>query len=240
MKRLFVFALFSVILFSSCHHFFGRHIKGNGNVITQPRNISGFNRVEVSSAIHLYVKQDPAFSVKVEIDEDLQRYIIVTNEDGTLHIQQENNTNLDATGQIKVYVSAPLIKYMGASGACKIITENMITDADGITVHVSGASNAEVELNAPKISTEMSGASDITIKGETKDLIVNGSGASHARLFDLKTENADVDVSGASSTEVFASVKLKADASGASHVKYKGNPALDRSESGAGKVDKVD
>ena len=240
MKRLFVFALFSVILFSSCHYFHGRHIKGNGNVVTQSRNFSNFNGVDVSSAIHLYVKQDSAYSVKVEIDEDLQPFIIVTEENGTLHIRQENNTSLDATGKIKVYVSAPLIKHLEASGACKVIGENMLTASDNIDIHVSGASDASLQLRAPKISADMTGASDITLKGQTKDFIVNGSGASHARCFDLETENADADASGASNVELFASIKLDADASGASNIKYRGNAAVNKKESGAGKVDKVD
>jgi hypothetical protein len=239
MKPLFSFALFSVILFSSCDHFRGRYIKGNGNVITQSRNFSNFNGVDVSSAIDLHVKQDSAFSVKVTIDEDLQPYIIVSEENGTLHIRQENNTSLNATGRIKVYVSAPLFKQLEASGACKVIGENTLTAPDNIDVHVTGASNAKLELDAPKISASMSGASDVTLKGRTKDLVIKGSGASHARCFDLNSENADVDVSGASSTELSASVRLDADASGASHIRYRGNAALSKNESGAGKVEKV-
>ncbi|HEY6503100.1 MAG TPA: head GIN domain-containing protein [Chitinophagaceae bacterium] len=240
MKRLFVLAACLLILFSSCHYFHGKKIKGNGNVTTQTRSFSNFKGVDVSSAIDLYIKQDPAFSVKVEIDEDLQQYIIITVEHDVLHIRQENNTSLDATGKIKVYVSAPAFKEILASGACKVISENLLTTPDAIVIHVSGASNATLELKAPRISADMTGASEIKLKGETKDLSIEGSGASHARCFDLMSENADIELSGASSANVMASVKIDAKASGASDVRYKGNASVSQNTSGAASVKKVE
>ena len=240
MNRFVTVAFLSVTLFSSCSYVTGKRIKGNGNVITQARTFSGFTGVDVSSAIHLYIKQDSAFSVKVEADDNLQQYILIEQDGNILRVKQRNNTNLDATGSIKVYVSAPLFRNLDASGACNIIGENVLSATDEIDIDVSGASDAELELKAPKVSAEMTGASDVKLKGQTKDLHIEGTGASHAKCFELLSENADVDVTGASSAEVFASVKLKAEASGASDVRYKGNAAVTQSASGAGSVKKVD
>ena len=215
-------------------------MKGSGNVVTQTRSFSGFTGVDVSSAIHLYVKQDSSFSVKVETDDNIQSYVLIKQDGNTLRIMQAENANLDATGKIKVYVSAPLINTLDASGACKIIGENVLTATDEINVDVSGASSAELELKAPEVSGEMTGASDLRLKGQTKDLRIKGSGASHAYCYSLLSETAEVDVAGASSADVFASVKLKAEASGSSHVRYKGNAAVNQSTSGAGSVKKVE
>ena len=241
MNRFFTAAFFFAILFSSCKYVIGKRINGNGKVITQSRTFSGFTRVDVSSAIDLYVKQDSVFSVKVETDENLQQHIIIEQDGNTLRIKQQNNTNLDATGKIKVYVSAPLFKSLEASGACDIIGENVLTATDEISIDVTGASDAELELKAPKVSAEMTGASNVKLKGQTKDLHIEGTGASHAKCYELLSENADVDVTGASSAEVFASVKLKAEASGASNIRYKGNATMvSQSASGAGSVKKVE
>lgn len=240
MKRFVVLSILTGMLFSSCHYVTGDKIKGNGKVVTQNRSFSGFTGVDVSNAIQLYVKQDTAFSVKVETDDNLQQYILVRQDGSTLYIKQKDNTNLDATGKIKVYVSAPLFKSLEASGACDIKGETLLTATDEIDVDVSGASSAELELKTPKVSGEMTGASHLKLKGQTKDLHINGSGASHAYCYDLLSENANVDVAGASSAEVFASVKLAADASGASHIKYKGNAEVGQNVSGAASVKKAE
>ena len=222
MIRFFASAFLFLTLFTACTYMGGKKIRGNGNVVTQAKTFSGFTEVEVGSAIHLYVKQDSAFSVKVEVDENLQQYIIIEQDGGTLRIKQKNNTSLDATGSIKVYVSAPLFKRLEASGACKIIGENLLGATDEISLDINGASEGDFELKAPKVIADISGASNLKLRGKTKDFFLEGSGASHAKCFELLAENADVDVAGASSADVFASVSLKADASGASDIRYKG------------------
>jgi Putative auto-transporter adhesin, head GIN domain len=240
MKRLLIISFCSLTLFSSCHFFHGERIRGSGNVITQPRSFSSFTGVEVSSAIDLYLKQDAAFSVKVETDDNLQQYIIVSEANGVLYIKQADNTSLDATGKIKVYVSAPLFKSMEASGACHIVGENLLSSNEGIIIDLSGACDVRLEVKTPKVSADLSGACTVALKGEAKEFSVEGSGSSNVKCLDLMTEVTKIDISGACNAEVFASVKLDIQASGSSDVKYKGNAAVSQDISGAGSVKKVD
>ncbi len=61
-----------------------------------------------------------------------------------------------------------------------------------------------------------------------------------AHCYDLLSENARVDITGAGSAEVYASVKLDAQVSGAGSVNYKGNPTNVKQEvSGAGSVSRA-
>jgi hypothetical protein len=240
MNRLLIIAFCNLVILSSCHFFHGEHIQGSGNVITQARSVSNFTGVDVSSAIDLYLKQDSAFAVKVEIDDNLQQHIIVREANGILYIKQEDNTSLDASGKIKVYVSAPLFKSMEASGACNIISENKLSSNEAIDIGLSGSSDARLELKAPKVSAGLSGACKLTLKGEAKEFTVDGSGSSDVRCFELMTEQTKIDVSGACDAEVFASVKLDVQASGSSDIKYKGNAAVSQDISGAGSVKKVE
>ena len=97
-----------------------------------------------------------------------------------------------------------------------------------------------MELNAPKISVNVTGASNASIKGKTKDFEGSASGASEIRGFDLLSENADVDASGASHIEIYASVRIDGQSSGASSVNYKGNAQSNVGKSGASSVNKKD
>ena len=107
-------------------------------------------------------------------------------------------------------------------------------------IDVSGASEIKLDIKAPRINSQISGASSAVLTGETKDFVASGSGASHYRCFDLLTENTAVDISGACNADVFASVKLDVQASGASGVKYKGAAAITQDLSGASGIKKVD
>ena len=238
MKQILAITSAVLITLSSCDGFMGDRIHGNGNVVSENRSVSGFKGVEVSGGLKIYVKQDSVTSVKVEVDKNLQEYIITEVENGILKIYQEHNTSLESTKGIRIYVSSPSYKSFEASGATEINGENKIQQADEIHLYASGASKIDLDIKAPKISSEISGASSLKLAGETKDFFLDANGASHAKCFDLMTENVDADLSGASSATVFASVKITGEASGASHLVYKGNATTSLNTSGAGSVRK--
>ncbi len=238
--RLFVLGFLTATLFSSCDFFHNKKIHGDGNVTTQTRAVSNFEVVDVSGAVDVYVKQDSAFSVKVVVDANLQEYVEVYEDNGVLKIHQQDNTSLDATKGIKVYVSAPKFEEFEASGACDIISENKIGSDGTIAVDVSGASTVNLEIKAPKINVGASGACNITLRGETKNVTIDGSGSTDVKAFELLSENVVVGLSGAGDAQVFASTKLEANISGAASVRYRGNATVSSNISGAGSVKKAD
>ena len=240
MKNIFLFSLAILVFASGCTEIAGRRVRGSGHVISENRTASGFNSIEVSGAIDVYVKQDSTTSVKVEADDNILQYIVVQTEGSTLEIYTEGHIRLRPSNKIKVYVSNLQYKDIQVSGASSVRSENEITSTDMLDVSLSGASEGRIEVNAPKVSVNLSGASNANIKGKTKDFEGGASGASEIRGFDLLTENADVDASGASSIEIYASVKIGGQASGASSVNYKGNAQVNVEKSGASSVNKKD
>ena len=237
MKKILPFILLTS-LFASCHYINQKKIRGNGTIKTENRSTGNFTSVDVSGSIDVYIKQDSTNSVKVEADENLQEYIIITTEGDDLVIEPKEGYN--PSGHIKVYVSSPNYKSLEASGACKIIGDNKISSSNEIEIDLRGASHVDVELKAPKVDAGTSGAGTVTLRGETKDLYVHGSGSSTIRCADLMAENVDVSISGAGNAQVYASVKLDVGVSGAGNVKYRGNASVTKSISGAGSVSKMD
>jgi hypothetical protein len=240
MKRTFFLLLSLVSLFLSACNIFGERVHGNGNVQTVNRQASSFSKVDVSHNINLHIKQDSAWSVRIVTDENLMEFIETTVNNDVLDIEVRQHYNLDPSKSIDVYVSAPEFKGLSASGASEIYSEAKIETSGTLGIDISGASNITIDLKAPRVDAGLSGASKATLRGETKDISLNGSGASEFRCYDLKAETVDVDVSGSSNAEVFASVTLKGEASGASNVRYKGSPTVNANTSGAGSVSKGD
>jgi hypothetical protein len=240
MKRIIIFSLLVSMIFISCSLIGGKRIRGNGNVKTETRATGQFSSVNVSGNIDVYVRQDAVSSVKIETDENLLEHMEIKVDGGTLEIQEEKGYNLRPSRSIKVFVSGPSFKRFEASGACDIYSENQINSAEPIAINLSGACNVKMDLKTPKVGVDLSGAGTITLKGETKDFTVDGSGSTDVKCFELMSENTDIKMSGAGDAEVFASVKLDVHVSGAADVKYKGNATVSQSVSGAGSVKKVE
>ena len=239
MKKIALFSLVILVFASGCREIAGERVRGSGHIITENRTATGFNSIDVSGAIDVYIKQDSTTSVKVEADDNILEYIEVHTDGSTLEIYTEDNIRLKPSHKIKVYISNSEYKDLRVGGASSIRSENEIT-TDILSVDIGGASEGRLEVNSPRVSVKVSGASNANIKGKTKDFEGGASGASDIRCFDLLTENADVDASGASNIEVYASVKIAGQASGASSVNYKGNAQVNVEKSGASSVNKKD
>lgn len=238
MKKLIPIALL-LITFSSCRYLHNERIDGDGNLVKENRKITGFNSIDVGGSVDVYLRQDSVWSVEVEIDNNLQPYIEVYKDGDRLKIHQTNNTNLETSHGIKVYVSAPSLEAIDVSGASKLIGENRFTSGGAFQIHVSGASTVDIDVKSPKIQLEATGASSAIVKGETKNFTVEGHGSSEIKAFDMLSENAVIDVSGASSADIFASVTFEGEASGASDVRFKGSGNFVAHTSGASSIKKV-
>jgi hypothetical protein len=240
MRKYLWFALALPLVLGSCRHILGKRVRGNGNIRTEDRSVSNFKDVDVSGAAKVYVSQSEHSSVKLEGDENLLPYIEVIQEGDKIRVRNKPGFNLIPSGDLKVYVSTPVYNNIDASGACDIIGQTKISNPENLEMHVSGAGDIQMEVDAPKLKAQVSGSGSINLKGQTRDVDLDLTGAGHAHCYELLAENTKVDISGAGSAEVYASVRLEADVSGAGNVSYKGNASdVNQHVSGAGSVKKV-
>lgn len=228
------------LLLSSCHNILGRRVKGSGNIRTEDRSVSEFKNVEVSGASKIMVSQGDHSAVKIEGDDNLLQYIEVLQEGDKIIVREKSGFNLKPTADLLVYVTSRVYNQIDASGACDIVGQTKISNPEDLEVRVSGAGDIKMEVDAPELRAKVSGSGSVTLKGQTKNVDLDLTGAANAYCYDLLSENTKVDISGAGSAEVFASVKLDASVSGAGSVSYKGNATtVSQHVSGAGSVNKV-
>lgn len=229
------------LFLASCDGFMGKRVHGNGNIRTEDRPVSEFKNVEIGGKAKVLVSQGDRSSVKLETDENLLPYIEVIQTGDRISIHEKHGFNLKPTQDIRVYVTAPVYRSIEASGACDILGQSKITNAESLEMHVSGAGDIKMDIDAPQLKAEVTGSGSIYLKGQTKDVSLDLTGAAHAHCYELLAENTKVDISGAGSAEVYASVKLDAQVSGAGDVKYKGNATdVNQHVSGAGSVKKAE
>jgi hypothetical protein len=227
---LFVAAL---VIFASCDS-----IHGSGNIVSEKRNTGSFNGVSTSGAYDVELSTGP-FSVEVEADDNVIKYISTKVDDGVLVIKKQGGFSLNES-HVKIYVSAPEINYLKTSGAANLKVKDILKNDKKITLKASGAASIEAAVDAPEINTDASGASTIKLKGRTRDYKAEASGSSIIKSSDLLTEKTYAEASGASEIRVHASVVLDANASGASSIHYTGGATVKQHTSGASNIQKED
>lgn len=196
-------------------------IKGNGKIVGQEREIKSFSRLEISGAFDVTLVQGNTEELFVEADENLQDLIITEVHGSTLKIHLKESVR--QAEEMKLNITFRELESIEINGATQIKGEGMLTFGE-LEVKSSGATQATLNLTADVLKLDLSGASETDLAGKCGKLIAEASGACDIDAEELECDIVKVDISGACSARVNAKDEIDAEASGASRVRYEGNP----------------
>lgn len=227
----FVAILALSIFFSACAVFDNLEPRDS---VSETYDVKDFDKLDMGSAFHIYVKESSNYSVKVSGDKRDIDDLIVKEVNGKLKIYYNNWFNISRR-RVDVEITMPALSEADFSGASVADVAGFKSNKE-LKINLSGASRGTFDVTAASYIMDISGASNLSINGNPKNVEAEISGASSLNAFDAKTLAADIHLSGASTAKIDVSEKLKVDASGASSVRYRGNPKVESHTSGASKV----
>jgi hypothetical protein len=204
-------------------------IRGSGRMVTQDLALSQFDRVRVSQAFQVDIRQGEAFKVVVRVDEKLVDTLQVRKVGDRLEIGLKPPNGYEIRdARMTAEVTMPELRGLDLSGASHV-TISGFKSKELLDLELSGSSSLQGDIEAGEARLDLSGASRARLSGSVRHLQVRTSGASTGELWRFAATDADVDASGASELNVNAR-HLQVEASGASQVTYQGEAAVGRVE----------
>ncbi len=210
-------------------------VTGNGHVVEESRDISGFTGVLISSGIDVYLSEGDHFEVRVEADENLLD-VIETNMNGSMLEVGTDRVNIRNAKSKKVYVTLPELFALkiSSAGDCEGLT---LFHCDDLDLSVSSAGDLSLEVKARRIDLGISSSGDVKLAGETEVFDVSLSSAGDLHAFDLEAGRVKVNVSSAGDARVNAREEISMSASSAGNIYYMGDAKVIRSStSSAGDI----
>jgi hypothetical protein len=193
----------------------GVRIRGSGHVVSVSRSVPEFDAVSAAGAMRVIVERTGYEGVTVTAEDNLLPYLRTEVRDGVLLLGPKPGYSLDPRREIVVHVESYEVVELSGSGAVAM----------------------QVELGwVQELWVTLSGASELVVWGSADRENVTASGASRYDALDLEAERCNLSVSGASQALVWVHDRLEADASGASHVRFRGDPLVVAHTSGASTV----
>jgi hypothetical protein len=186
--------------------------------VSQNRQVGTFNKIQVSDAVNVVFTQADSMSVNVSGNEKELASVETKVEKSTLIITARGKFYNPVT----VYVKNNALDEIMCSGASDFKTTNTIK-SENVLLSVSGAAHANASFESKVVKEIQSGASEVILAGSADQFDAELAGASSLKAYNLKTTNANIVTTGASSAKVNVTDKLSANASGASSIKVKGN-----------------
>ncbi|WP_460472401.1 head GIN domain-containing protein [Emticicia fontis] len=198
-------------------------------------NLRNFDKLEMGNAFQITVKKGADFKIIAKGDRRDIDDLIVKVTSGELKIYYSKWRI--RRYRMEIGIEMPNVKEIDFSGATTSYLQGF-NNLDELEIDLSGASKATLSANARFYKVDLSGASELDLEGMGKEMSVDLSGASKLNAFDTVVDKATLDVSGASSGRVNVNETLNIRASGASKVRYRGNPHVSSNLSGSSNVEK--
>lgn len=202
----------------------GPRIDGSGDLLSEDFAVSGFSALEVSHAFDTEVRHGDAFTVSVTADDNVIELVRVTVSGSTLRLDLDRSPSLNNV-TLRAAITMPVLTDVELSGASRADIEGF-PPTDALRLDASGASAFSGKIDVDRLTMRLSGVSSAVLDGDAADAALDASGASRFELRDLKIEDCQVVLSGASSADLTVFGRLDVDLSGAARLDYYGDPRL--------------
>jgi hypothetical protein len=191
-------------------------VRGSGNVVTEQRLVSGFDRISVSGQATVHVEITGTESLEVEAEDNVLEVLTIEVKNGRLELGTEPFKSVSPTRDI-VYR----------------ITVARLTEVD-----ISGSGQLDVAtLDDTAFSVSVSGSGSVRPSGTVADLSVDISGSGRFLGEALESATADINISGSGGADVWVTDSLDAAVSGSGSVRYAGSPpVVQKDVSGSGTI----
>jgi hypothetical protein len=216
---------------------FGPGKPGSGNVVSETRQISGFNAIELDYPAQVFISQGGTESLKIEAEDNLLPGLQTQMRGNTLRIYYKaaEGERVNPTKMVKITIVVKDLQDVELNSAGELTIDGLETGK--LEVSLSGAGNLKLNgIAVEDLLVSLSGAGSTTASGTADELRVIISGFGDFNGSDLHSQNADVNISGAGSANLWVDKELDATISGAGSVNYYGEAKVTRQVSGVGSV----
>ena len=214
MRNLLMILLLTVLA-AGCHHGMRSEITGSGNRELQKREVAAFTSIMTEGAFNIEVTCQKDLGLQVEGDDNVLDYVSTEVSNNVLRLK--NTKGYSVNEPVKLKISVPNLEALSVSGAGRIEIKGM---------------------NNEKFVIDSNGAPSISVSGTTKSIYINTNGAGKIDTHSLHASRAVVDSKGVSRVDLDVADQLDVTVSGPSVVFYKGDPVVNKTVHGPGKVEK--
>lgn len=196
---------------------------------TGTNNYNQFNQIEAEGLVDIEIRQGNRYSVQKSGPANVINHLDISQSGDVLEIDMdEDYFNLKT--RPKVIITMPELGSLKLSGVVDCKSGHF--GGEELFLELNGASKAAIDAEYTKIEVNMTGVSSLDISGKTKKITCEISGTSSINAEKLTMETAKINLTGVSEAIFGPAKTMSGKLSGASKLKYSGNPVLQVNSTG--------
>ncbi len=205
-------------------------VEGSGIIISESRDSSAFNGIEVRGSFSVYITQGDQHSIMVYADDNLLEHIRTDINRDILKISADKR--FKGNEKPKIIIELSKLRAIDGSAGARVYAEEAI---HGMELALKLRSGAEGHLNLfyDKADIDVNTGAVVKLHGAVDGLIANSATGANLDARNLKAVNCYVSSKGGSQSNVFVTGQLTAQASSGGIIRYTGDP-IQKTESISG------
>lgn len=226
------------IFFQSCDI---EKINPSSEIGTKTYDLDSFTSLDIANDFKVYVNfSDEEEKVSIQVNEDLEKHVLVEVNDGVLEIRLKDNLSIIGNKTLNAFISAPLINDFQASGDVEIYLNDKLA-TENVSIKLSGDSTFDGVLEAKTLDANLRGDSYLKLIGSADNLDIELRGDSKIERYGFSVKKLKIDLKGDSEGYLSVTESIEVTASGDSNLYYKGAATIIKEDiSGDSKLIKVD
>jgi hypothetical protein len=227
------------VLLAGCTDMLGQDvIHGGGRYVEEGRAVGRFAGVSNATVATVDILLAPVERLTIRGEENMVDEIRTRVDNGILRIYTDHNVILRPNEPLVIEVDAVTLEWLLNSGSGDIVAP--VVDAGRLDVVASGSGGVFLEdLLAEELFVTSSGSGDVLATGEVSEVRITHSGSGQVDTRDLFASEVDATLSGSGTSTVRARDWIYAVIAGSGSLRYFGNPVVQHTTTGSGRVLRV-
>jgi len=245
MKKRYLIVLTLLLLtslsLSACRLPFINIVRGSGNVITESREVAGFDEIRLDGAGRLVITQGVTESLDIEAEDNILPELTSDVSGGTLVLGYQDKfwrKSVIPTKEILYTLTVTDLSAITFNGAAVLEMETLETSSLAITINGAGQVTFE-DLTADSVSITINGTGNVSLAGEASNQMIKIDGAGNVRTGDLLTSTTSVEFNGLGNATVWVTEALDVTINGGGTLNYYGSPSVTQDINGAGDINNL-
>jgi len=210
-------------------------VKGSGRVLTQTPELPPFTGLEVGDALAVEIEQGQPPRLQLEGDDNLLALLDMEVRGGVLGLRQQRP--FKAT-RLRIVVTVWQFDSIAVNGSAAVRAGTLVAKELQLRGGGSGVMSLGA-LTAERVDLQGGGSTAIKLAGRANELHVSVGGSAAIAASALQVRRVKVSAGGSAVVKVWAADTLAGGVGGSAMLRYKGEPQLSVSKSGAGRVSRL-
>ncbi|WP_310385485.1 head GIN domain-containing protein [Roseateles sp.] len=221
---------------------FNEQVKGSGEVVSETRDLGGFDAISLSGSYKVLVRQGPAVKLEVKADTNLlpliETRVVEGSKGRTLEIGTKKGFSFSSKTEPQIILVMPQLRSLAIAGSGDVRVEAMKTPE--LHASVSGSGDIDlVDFSSESLSVQVSGSGDIKASGRTGSFSLSVAGSGDVDARGLQADAVKASIAGSGNASVHAVNSLKISIAGSGDIGYLGSPKVSSSVAGHGVITKL-